>query len=128
MTLATLTQCRACPGGGKLRRGLCDSCYQRHLRAARGGKPNRTGPCVRCGCVRILRGRGLCWTCHADPEVRWRYARQDGLPEEDCNGGYDLPDEPTTAAPGSPEKLDVLAARYAARRRLWHPEDGGRDG
>ncbi len=34
-----------------------------------------------------------------------------------------LPDSPTQAPPGSPEKIAVLAARYAAGVALWHPDD-----
>lgn len=30
---------------------------------------------------------------------------------------------PTTAAPGTPEKLAVMAARYAAGQALFHPDD-----
>lgn len=30
---------------------------------------------------------------------------------------------PTSAAPGSPEKIAVLAARVENRQRLWHPAD-----
>lgn len=33
------------------------------------------------------------------------------------------PAQPTSAKPGSPEKLEVLIARYAANLPLWHPED-----
>lgn len=34
---------------------------------------------------------------------------------------------PTTARPGSPEKQEVLAARYASGQRLWHPGDAAGD-
>lgn len=30
---------------------------------------------------------------------------------------------PTSARPGSDEKINVLAARYAAGKPLWHPDD-----
>jgi hypothetical protein len=33
------------------------------------------------------------------------------------------PHGPTTAKPGSPEKVMMLAARYAAGQPLWHNED-----
>lgn len=34
-----------------------------------------------------------------------------------------LPEEPTTAAPGSEEKLRVLEQRAAKRQQLHHPDD-----
>lgn len=37
--------------------------------------------------------------------------------------GPGLPTSPTTALPGSPRKLAVLARRYARRQQLFHPED-----
>src|SRR6516165_2789474 len=35
-----------------------------------------------------------------------------------------LPGEPTNAAPGSEEKIQVLMARAARREPLFHPNDG----
>lgn len=34
------------------------------------------------------------------------------------------PEEPTDAAPGSAEKLEVFARRFEARKSLFHPQDG----
>lgn len=33
--------------------------------------------------------------------------------------------QPTTAWPGTPEKVEVLAARLLAGEDLWHPDDAG---
>lgn len=41
--------------------------------------------------------------------------------DSDC--GYPLPPAPTTAPPGSPEKMDVMAERAAQRVQLHHPRD-----
>lgn len=41
----------------------------------------------------------------------------------DSNHHRPSPSEPTTAPPGSPEKLAVLSARFAAQVGLWHPDD-----
>jgi hypothetical protein len=38
-------------------------------------------------------------------------------------GAVPLPDEPTTALPGTPEKLAVFELRAAANRQLHHPAD-----
>ena len=44
------------------------------------------------------------------------------------NGNAPLACEPTTAAPGSREKLDVMAERARMHQRLWHPYDAAFDG
>jgi hypothetical protein len=38
------------------------------------------------------------------------------------HGGYALP-EPTTAPPGTPEKVAVLEERARLRQQLFHPDD-----
>lgn len=45
----------------------------------------------------------------------------------DFFAGRRLPDVPTTALPGTPEKIEVLAQRLAAARLLWHPDDAPMD-
>ena len=39
--------------------------------------------------------------------------------------GPGLPTAPTSALPGTPDKVSVLAARYARREQLFHPADAG---
>lgn len=84
--------------------------------------------CLHCGEVRACRSRGLCWACYYSPGVRPRYPR-------DCRGAGNVglannnrvpaaaPDSATSARPGSPEKIEVLAERVRAGRLLWHPDD-----
>jgi hypothetical protein len=38
-----------------------------------------------------------------------------------------LPDAPTEAAPGSPEKVLILMERARKRQSLWHPNDAPMD-
>jgi hypothetical protein len=38
-----------------------------------------------------------------------------------------LPAEPTTAAPGSPEKVAILQERARRGVALWHPSDAAMD-
>ncbi len=82
--------------------------------------------CRHCGRVRVSRPRGLCWVCYYTPGVRDHYpstskfARR-GVP--DCNGRVPLPPEPTTAMPGTPEKVRILEQRARNRQALWHPHD-----
>lgn len=42
---------------------------------------------------------------------------------EDDNAPENMPLVPTSAVPGSPEKIAVLAARVRRREGLWHPLD-----
>jgi len=44
------------------------------------------------------------------------------------NGNAPLACEATTAAPGSREKLEVMAERARMHQRLWHPYDAAFDG
>jgi hypothetical protein len=39
------------------------------------------------------------------------------------NGLAPLPETPTDAEPGSPEKVEILEARARHRVALWHPLD-----
>lgn len=83
--------------------------------------------CVHCGHTPANRGRGLCWCCFYKPEIRALYSPTSKYANrgtgDDFNGGYDLP-EPTTALPGSPEKVEILCQRAQRRVSLWHPLDG----
>ncbi len=39
-----------------------------------------------------------------------------------------LPESPTTALPGSEEKIQVMASRFAAEEYLFHPDDALKEG
>ena len=41
----------------------------------------------------------------------------------DFNGKAKLPCEPTTAQPGTPEKVAILMERARLGQSLWHPDD-----
>lgn len=91
------------------------------------GRPD----CRCCGVRKVVRPRGLCWTCYNRPGVRElfgppdprtaKYARRSGV-GLGFRARAPLP-EPTRAEPGSAEKLAVLAARAAAGEQLFHPDD-----
>lgn len=82
--------------------------------------------CRNCQCKKSNRPRGLCWSCYYTPGVRdkfpstSKYARR-GI--SDFNGKHKLPPGPTTALPGTPEKVAILAERARMGVSLWHPED-----
>src|SRR5438309_545760 len=82
--------------------------------------------CKHCGACRANRPRGLCWTCYNVPEVRDSYgplSKFGRRNSEDFNGAAPLPEMPTKAPPGSPEKVAILEQRAKLRQELWHPLD-----
>ncbi len=95
------------------------------------GAASPAGPaCRHCHQKRANRPRGLCWSCYYTPGVREqhpstsKFARQ-GV--RDRLGKVPLPAEPTSAIPGSPEKVAVLEQRARMRVSLWHPADAVMD-
>ena len=82
--------------------------------------------CQHCRKSAVNRPRGLCWTCYYAPGVRdmypstSKYARRG---EGNFNGTLSMPLLPTTAAPGTPEKVAVLVERVRNRQSLFHPAD-----
>lgn len=89
------------------------------------------GPaCLYCGTTRThRRRRGLCWRCHRSDRVRarfnrrWTFAPTAGPLGRDFPGQPMQPREATQAAPGTREKVEVMASRYAARRSLHDDDD-----
>jgi len=86
--------------------------------------------CRNCRHRKAHKARGLCWCCYHEPGVRDRFTsghrsayRGRGL----GNGGFELPPGPTSAPPGSPEKVAVLEERVLQRVQLWHPGDARLD-
>ncbi|HYH68671.1 MAG TPA: hypothetical protein VD866_28520 [Urbifossiella sp.] len=85
-----------------------------------------TAVCRNCSKSKVNRPRGLCWSCYYTPGVKEqfpstsKYARR-GV--GNFNGLAPLPDAPTSAAPGSPEKLAVLEQRAKLKQALFHPAD-----
>ena len=81
--------------------------------------------CRHCNKVKSNRPRGLCWSCYYRPGVRELYPSTSKFARRgvsDFNGRAALP-VPTTALPGTPEKVAVLEMRAALRQQLWHPDD-----
>lgn len=88
--------------------------------------PSVAVKCRHCGKSKVNRPRGLCWTCYYTPGLREcyhsgsKYARR-GI--SNITGVQPPPAVPTTAPPGTLEKLDVLAERAKLKVALWHPMD-----
>jgi hypothetical protein len=117
----------------RLRRGLCGACYQKPrikklFLASRAGNRNSqskvTEPVVlsirrRCAAGEsqssVARSVGL------TPDAVWRIVK--GLNWGHVKDRLLPADSPTSACPGTEEKIRVLEARVAAGMELWHPED-----
>ncbi len=87
--------------------------------------------CKHCSKTKVNRPRGLCWSCYYTPGVKEqfpstsKYARR-GV--GNFNGNAPVAPDPTTAPPGTPEKMAVLEMRAQLKQALWHPLDAQYDG
>lgn len=111
-------RCQRCGCRNESNRKCCGNCL--------GVLPASPPPkrCRHCDSKRAW-ARGLCRQCHRDPSILERFPSSQG----EWRSPYEPPPPrrpaalPTSAEPGSPEKVAVLAARYAAGQELWHPLD-----
>jgi hypothetical protein len=86
--------------------------------------------CQHCRQALVSRPRNLCWTCYYRPGVRDLYPATSKFGHRGPGNFYSnrpLPTTPTTAIPGSREKVEVLEERARQKLSLWHPEDAVRD-
>jgi hypothetical protein len=82
--------------------------------------------CRNCGRAKVNRPRGLCWSCYYTAGVRERYPSVSKFGHRGIGDEYRntvLPPIPTTAAPGTSEKMAVLETRARMGQALWHPLD-----
>jgi hypothetical protein len=85
-----------------------------------------TAICRHCDQSKVNRPRGLCWSCYYTPGVKDLYPSTSKYARRGVGnfaGRAPLPAAPTTAAPGSPEKLAVLEQRAKLKQSLFHPCD-----
>src|SRR5207253_6730373 len=78
----------------------------------------------------VSRPRKLCWSCYYTPGVREMYPSTSKFARRgvgDFNGQPSVAVQPTTAVPGSPEKVEILAERARLGLSLWHPHDAPMD-
>jgi hypothetical protein len=81
--------------------------------------------CRHCQKTKANRPRGLCWSCYYTPGVREQFPSTSKFARRgvrDFNGKTRMP-EPTSALPGTLEKVAVLAERARLGLSLWHPLD-----
>jgi hypothetical protein len=89
----------------------------------------RKAICRHCKQGSVTRLRGLCWTCYYADGVRDLYPSTSKFART-CTMGRataPLPAAPTTAAPGTPEKMAVLESRAIRGERIFHPLDRQQD-
>ena len=82
--------------------------------------------CRHCKTVKATRPRGLCFRCYYTPGVRDRYPSVSKFGRRGTGNYFrnaPSPFVPTTASPGSLEKLAVLEMRARLHQALWHPLD-----
>ena len=139
------TKCLHCRTrkGDPERRGLCQVCsrdpetldrYPRRRDLWAKGKVDRRPMCCRCSEKRANRPRGLCWNCYYTPGVKELYPSTSKYARRgvgNFTGNAPLAPFPTSALPGTPEKMAVMAERAKNRQSIFHPSDaqcdGGRD-
>ena len=86
--------------------------------------------CRHCGRFRVNRPRGLCWSCYYTPGLRDRYPSSSKFARRGVGNSNErvlMPTWPTSATPGSPEKVAVLEQRAQMHQALWHPADAPMD-
>jgi hypothetical protein len=71
--------------------------------------------------TKTIQRRGLCWKCRRDPIVSLKFVPPGGFTFRPKGS---LPEIPTSAAPGTPGKIAVMAERAARGEKLFHPDDG----
>ncbi|HWG69673.1 MAG TPA: hypothetical protein VN692_09690 [Steroidobacteraceae bacterium] len=93
--------------------------------------PAEPGPrCLHCHTFKRTRPRGLCRRCHTDKSIRKQYAptsphgrRMKVYPP----GPRPKPRSPTSARPGSEDKILALQARVSRGLDPHHPRDAPMD-
>lgn len=83
--------------------------------------------CRHCRRGNVNRPRGLCWPCYYTPAVSALYPSTSKYARRGVGYGHranaPLPAAPTSARPGTPEKLAALEDRARAGEQLHHPDD-----
>lgn len=78
--------------------------------------------CCRCGRQRPCGPNGWCSLCEFNRKIRAGQARP-SKSRRHATATAPLPAEPTSAGPGSEEKIRILAERADRGEQLFHPQD-----
>jgi hypothetical protein len=87
--------------------------------------------CRHCQQANISRPRRLCWSCYYTPGIRDLYPTTSKFGRRGPGnffGQAPMPPFPTSAMPGTPEKIALLMQRAQQRQQLFHPLDGAMAG
>jgi len=87
--------------------------------------------CRHCSRSKVNRPRGLCWSCYYTPGLKELYPSTSKFARRGVGnfvGNPPPPPVPTTAAPGTPEKLAVLEQRARLKYAIFHPADARYEG
>lgn len=83
--------------------------------------------CKHCTKAAVNRPRGLCWGCYYTPGLKEKYPSTSKYARRGRGGSkmgeLPLPSFPTSALPGTEEKLAVMEARSKAGEAIFHPDD-----
>ena len=83
--------------------------------------------CRHCRRMHVSRPKGLCWRCSESKAIRERYPAAGYARYDDHYRKPPLPALPTSAGPGSEEKIAVMAQRFAHEEQLFSPDDADWD-
>jgi hypothetical protein len=87
--------------------------------------------CRHCSKPKVTRPRGLCWRCYYTPGMRDLYPSTSKFARRgvgNFNLNAPLAPVPTTAPPGTPQKLAVLEHRARMKLAIFHPADARYEG
>jgi small neutral amino acid transporter SnatA (MarC family) len=90
------------------------------------GSPIEVQVCLHCKTRRRARAGGLCHGCYFTPAIRMMYPPTEHPKHYSSPVGQKAPTRlptPTSARPGTEEKVRVLAQRAGSGEQLWHPLD-----
>lgn len=83
--------------------------------------------CRHCNKAAVNRPRGLCWGCYYTPGLKKKYPSTSKYARRGRGGSkmgeLPLASFPTSAMPGTVEKLAVMEKRSKAGRAIFHPDD-----
>jgi hypothetical protein len=71
----------------------------------------------------------LCWSCYYRPGIRDKYPSTSKFARRGLGfhvNNAPIPARPTSALPGTPEKVAILEERVRLKQALWHPDDARR--
>lgn len=108
-------------------RGLCKPCnvkFKHYYPTIPRAYSSAKSVCRECGTLAVCRSLGLCSGCYDEEDIRLRHGGRKGPRKANpITQPKFQPQDPTSARPGSAEKILVFLGRYERREFLFHPGD-----